>query len=83
MADATLKVFRGNKDGGQSVEFKVPVAPGMEICARRASLYSGAFGAGFGGALELQGREVRFLLCGGKWTAAADLQDAYGCVAAG
>ena len=31
MADATLKVFRGNKDGGQSVEFKVPVAPGMVV----------------------------------------------------
>ena len=31
MADATLKVFRGNKDGGQNVEFKVPVAPGMVV----------------------------------------------------
>src|SRR5260370_15863741 len=31
MADAILKVFRGDKDGGQSVEFKVPVAPGMVV----------------------------------------------------
>jgi len=31
MADATLKVFRGNKDGGQNVEYKVPVAPGMVV----------------------------------------------------
>jgi succinate dehydrogenase / fumarate reductase iron-sulfur subunit len=31
MADATLRVFRGNKDGGQGVEFKVPVAPGMVV----------------------------------------------------
>src|SRR6266851_5393586 len=31
MADATLRVFRGNKGGGQSVEFKVPVAPGMVV----------------------------------------------------
>src|SRR5712692_7156410 len=31
MADAVLRVFRGNKDGGQSVEFKVPVAPGMVV----------------------------------------------------
>ncbi len=31
MADAILKVFRGNKDGGQSVEYKVPVAPGMVV----------------------------------------------------
>jgi succinate dehydrogenase / fumarate reductase, iron-sulfur subunit len=31
MADATVKVFRGNKGGGQSVEFKVPVAPGMVV----------------------------------------------------
>src|SRR5260370_10238532 len=31
MADAILRVFRGNKGGGQSVEFKVPVAPGMVV----------------------------------------------------
>ena len=31
MADATLKVFRGDKDGGQHVEYKVPVAPGMVV----------------------------------------------------
>jgi len=31
MADATLKVFRGDKDGGKDVEFKVPVAPGMVV----------------------------------------------------
>ena len=31
MADATLKVFRGTKDGGKDVEFKVPVAPGMVV----------------------------------------------------
>jgi succinate dehydrogenase / fumarate reductase iron-sulfur subunit len=31
MADALLKVFRGNKDGGQSVVFTVPVAPGMVV----------------------------------------------------
>jgi succinate dehydrogenase / fumarate reductase iron-sulfur subunit len=31
MADATLRVFRGNKDGGQNVDFKVPVAPGMVV----------------------------------------------------
>jgi succinate dehydrogenase / fumarate reductase iron-sulfur subunit len=31
MADATLRVFRGNGDGGQSVDFKVPIAPGMVV----------------------------------------------------
>src|SRR6267154_2283579 len=31
MADATLKVFRGNKDGGQILDFKVPIAPGMVV----------------------------------------------------
>src|SRR4030081_1399183 len=31
MADAILRVFRGSKDSGQSVEFKVPVAPGMVV----------------------------------------------------
>jgi len=31
MADATLRVFRGNKDGGQSTDFRVPIAPGMVV----------------------------------------------------
>lgn len=31
MAEATLKVFRGDKDGGEHVEYKVPVAPGMVV----------------------------------------------------
>jgi succinate dehydrogenase / fumarate reductase iron-sulfur subunit len=31
MADATLRVFRGNRDGGQNVDFKVPIAPGMVV----------------------------------------------------
>jgi succinate dehydrogenase / fumarate reductase iron-sulfur subunit len=31
MADAILKVFRGDKSGGKDVEFKVPVAPGMVV----------------------------------------------------
>jgi succinate dehydrogenase / fumarate reductase, iron-sulfur subunit len=31
MADATLNVFRGDKAGGQAVDYKVPVAPGMVV----------------------------------------------------
>jgi succinate dehydrogenase / fumarate reductase iron-sulfur subunit len=31
MADATLKVFRGNNDGGAPVEYRVPIAPGMVV----------------------------------------------------
>jgi succinate dehydrogenase iron-sulfur subunit len=31
MADAILNVFRGNKNGGKGVEYKVPVAPGMVV----------------------------------------------------
>src|SRR3989442_14061282 len=31
MADATLKVFRGNKDGGQSLDYKIPITPGMVV----------------------------------------------------
>lgn len=31
MADARLKVFRGDKEGGQHIEYKVPVAPGMVV----------------------------------------------------
>ncbi len=31
MAEATLRVYRGDKDGGEHVEYKVPVAPGMVV----------------------------------------------------
>ena len=31
MADATLRVFRGNRDGGEPVDYQVPVAPGMVV----------------------------------------------------
>jgi succinate dehydrogenase / fumarate reductase iron-sulfur subunit len=31
MADATLRVFRGDAKGGESVEYRVPVAPGMVV----------------------------------------------------
>ena len=31
MADAILKVFRGDKQGGKAVEYKVPIAPGMVV----------------------------------------------------
>ena len=31
MAEATLRVFRGDDKGGESVEYKVPIAPGMVV----------------------------------------------------
>jgi succinate dehydrogenase / fumarate reductase iron-sulfur subunit len=31
MADAVLNVFRGDKNGGQAVDYKVPIAPGMVV----------------------------------------------------
>ena len=31
MAEAILNVFRGNKDGGETVNYKVPIAPGMVV----------------------------------------------------
>ena len=31
MKEAILKVFRGDKEGGEHVEYKVPVAPGMVV----------------------------------------------------
>src|SRR3984885_4866779 len=31
MAEAILNVFRGNKDGGETVDYKVPIAPGMVV----------------------------------------------------
>jgi succinate dehydrogenase / fumarate reductase, iron-sulfur subunit len=31
MAEATLQVFRGNQQGGASVDYKVPIVPGMVV----------------------------------------------------
>jgi succinate dehydrogenase / fumarate reductase, iron-sulfur subunit len=31
MADAVLNVFRGDKEGGQAVDYRVPIAPGMVV----------------------------------------------------
>src|SRR5258708_8792213 len=31
MAEATLRVFRGDANGGQTVDYGVPVAPGMVV----------------------------------------------------
>ena len=31
MADALLRIYRGDKDSGKEVEYKVPVAPGMVV----------------------------------------------------
>ena len=31
MADATLRVFRGDRKGGESIDYKVPIAPGMVV----------------------------------------------------
>src|SRR6478672_7872471 len=31
MPDATFKIFRGDRNGGELVEYKVPVAPGMVV----------------------------------------------------
>ena len=31
MADATLRVFRGDKESGQAVDYKVPLTPGMVV----------------------------------------------------
>ena len=31
MADATMQVFRGDRQGGKTVEYKVPIAPGMVV----------------------------------------------------
>src|SRR5712692_8940972 len=30
-AEATLKIFRGDSNGGASVEYRVPIAPGMVV----------------------------------------------------
>ncbi len=31
MKEATLRVFRGDSNGGQTIDYRVPVAPGMVV----------------------------------------------------
>ncbi len=31
MADAVMKIFRGNSEAGQTVDYKVPITPGMVV----------------------------------------------------
>jgi hypothetical protein len=31
MSEATLRVFRGDSNGGQTVDYRVPIAPGMVV----------------------------------------------------
>jgi succinate dehydrogenase / fumarate reductase iron-sulfur subunit len=31
MPDARFKIFRGDRDGGELIEYKVPIAPGMVV----------------------------------------------------
>src|SRR5256712_10643026 len=31
MPDATFKIFRGDRDGGELIEYQVPIAPGMVV----------------------------------------------------
>ena len=31
MTDATLRIFRGNRDGGETADYNVPIAPGMVV----------------------------------------------------
>jgi len=37
MADATLRVFRGGPEGGETADYRVPVAPGMVVPSRGTS----------------------------------------------
>jgi len=37
MKEATLRVFRGDSNGGQTVDYRVPVAPGSKSAATGAN----------------------------------------------
>jgi len=56
MKEATLRVFRGDSNGGQSVDYCVPVAPGMVVLD--ALHYIQGHLAPDSRPLELQSREV-------------------------
>ena len=43
MPEATFKIFRGDNEGGELIEYKVPIAPGMVVLDATAP-YSGASG---------------------------------------
>src|SRR5258705_6221808 len=40
MAEAIFKVFRGDRNGGELVEYKVPIAPGMVVLDALHSIQS-------------------------------------------
>ena len=82
MTEATLQVFRGDREGGKACRLSRAARSGNGG-AGCAALGSGAPGARSGRALELQGGQMRIVLGRGQWPAAADLQDAHGRASAG
>ena len=78
MADAILEVFRGDQQGSKTVRYN-GAHRARHGRPGRPALHSGPPGARSGGALELQGRQVRLLLGGGQRPPAPDVQDAHGC----
>ena len=73
--NANLRVWRGDASGGGLKDFTVEVNDGevvLDIIHRLQATQTPRPG----GALELQGRQVRVLLGGGQRQAAADVHDA-------
>ena len=77
IADATLRVFRGDQEGGKAADYRVPLVPGMVVLDALHSVQAHQ-APDLGRALELQGRQMRFVLGRGEWPTAAHLQDAHG-----
>ena len=75
--EAVVRVFRGDKTGGQEVEYKVPIEPGMVVLDAIHWIQAHQR-ARPGGALELQGRQVRLVQRRGERQAGAHVQDAHG-----
>ena len=72
MAEATLRVFRGDREGGKTADYLVPLVPGMVVLDALHSIQSRP-GSRPSRALELQGRKMRVVFRRGEWPAPAHL----------
>ena len=76
MSKATFKVWRSSgENAGGYRDYTVETVPGMVVLDAIHQIQATAR-AGPGGALELQGGQVRLMLRGDQWQPEADVHDA-------
>ena len=76
MATATFRIWRGDRIGRKFVGLSRPKSRSGMVVLDAVHRIQADAGQRYGGALELQGREVRIVLGGNQRQAAADVHDA-------